>query len=390
MPTINPNGVATINVAANQNTIDGVNYAIEMSKTLADNVFVKLRTRVGLGVTGRYVENGADKGFVLINRVKRAGGKPRTMQSGGLASNAGTTGNNGLMNAKPAAQVATDQYSMPLFHKYDERFYIPRTAARNLPVDLANATVYNVSGEIQESIDASTIATYAAAACRYGSGLATANSNMVKIGTGTKKYYTAVKDALKVLAKGDIKNGIAAYTPSAIIARYDFALDLLSDEGVLAGGSNFAQTMIAKGTLSPEEAFMQYGEGTMGMISGVPVIAVPDYVFVDLAAEWLADNGNVKNDAAANLAFLTSVQAFVVSDIATSRGIADNYLRVEQSTEANKTNVLPDWQWGVEALYGSGIVPIVNATTITNPYDSATNTMTVIGAGKVEAPSTGD
>ena len=49
MPTINPNGVATINVAANQNTIDGVNYAIEMSKTLADNVFVKLRTRVGNG-----------------------------------------------------------------------------------------------------------------------------------------------------------------------------------------------------------------------------------------------------------------------------------------------------------------------------------------------------
>ncbi len=387
MPTINPNGVATINVAANQNTIDGVNYAIEMSKTLADNVFVKLRTRVSLGVTGRYVENGADKGVVLINRVKRAGGKPRTMQSGGLSANAGTTGNNGLMNAKPAAQVATDQYAMPLFHKYDERFYIPRTAARNLPVDLANATVFNVSGEIQEYIDSSTIATYAAAACRYGSGLATANANMVKIGTGTKKYYTAVKDALKVLAKGDIANGIAAYTPSAIIARYDFALDLLSDEGVLAGGSNFAQSMIAKGALSPEEAYMQYGEGTMGMINGVPVIAVPDYVFVDLAAEWLADNGNVKNDAAANLDFLTSVQAFVVSDIATSRGIADNYLRVEQSTEANKTNVLPDWQWGVEALYGSGIVPIVNATTITNPYDATTNTMTVIGSGKIALPN---
>lgn len=384
MPTINPNGVATINVAANQNTIDGVNYAIEMSKTLADNVFVKLRTRVGLGVTGKYVENGADKGVVLINRVKRAGGKPRTMQSGGLATNAGTTGNGGLMNAKPAAQVATDQYAMPLFHKYDERFYIPRTAARNLPVDLANATVFNVSGEIQESIDSSTIATYAAAACRYGAGLTTANSNMVTIGSTTKKYFNAVKDALKILAQGDIKNGIAAYTASAVIARYDFALDLLSDEGVLAGGSNFAQTMIAKGTLSPEEAFMQYGEGTMGMVVGLPVIAVPDYVFIDLAAEWLADNGNIKNDAAANLAFLDSVQAFVVSDIATSRGIADNYLRVEQSTEANKTNVLPDWQWGVEALYGSGIVPIVKGS-ITNPYDASTNTMTVIGAGVVNA-----
>ena len=384
MPTINPNGVATINVAANQNTIDGVNYAIEMSKTLADNVFVKLRTRVGLGVTGKYVENGADKGVVLINRVKRAGGKPRTMQSGGLATNAGTTGNGGLMNAKPAAQVATDQYAMPLFHKYDERFYIPRTAARNLPVDLANATVFNVSGEIQESIDSSTIATYAAAACRYGAGLTTQNSNMVTIGSTTKKYFNAVKDALKILAQGDVKNGIAAYTASAVIARYDFALDLLSDEGVLAGGSNFAQTMIAKGTLSPEEAFMQYGEGTMGMVVGLPVIAVPDYVFIDLAAEWLADNGNIKNDAAANLAFLDSVQAFVVSDIATSRGIADNYLRVEQSTEANKTNVLPDWQWGVEALYGSGIVPIVKGS-ITNPYDASTNTMTVIGAGVVNA-----
>lgn len=384
MPTINPNGVATINVAANQNTIDGVNYAIEMSKTLADNVFVKLRTRVGLGVTGKYVENGADRGFVLINRVKRAGGKARTMQSGGLSTNIGTTGNNGLMNAKPASQVATDQYAMPLFHKYDERYFIPRTAARNLPVDLANATVFNVSGEIQENIDASTIATYAAACCRYGSGLTTANSNMVSIGTGTKKYFTAVKAALKILNAGDIANGISAYTATAIIATYDFALDLLSDEGVLAGGSNYAQTMIAKGILSPEEAFMQYGEGTMGMIMGIPVIAVPSYVFVDLAAEWLADNGNLPNDASANLAFLNSVQAFVVSDIATSRGIADNYMRVEQSTEANKTNVLPDWQWGVEALYGSGIVPIINGT-ITNPYNASTNTMTVVGAGVVSS-----
>ena len=129
---------------------------------------------------------------------------------------------------------------------------------------------------------------------------------------------------------------------------------------------------------------MQYGEGTMGMVMGIPVIAVPSYVFVDLAGEWLADNGNLANDASANLAFLNSVQAFVVSDIATSRGIADNYMRVEQSTEANKTNVLPDWQWGVEALYGSGIVPIINGT-ITNPYNASTNTMTVVGAGVVSS-----
>lgn len=384
MPTINPNGVATINVAANQNTIDGVNYAIEMSRTLADNVFVKLRTRVGLGVTGRYVENGADAGFVLINRVKRPGGKGRTMQSGGLSTNIGTTGNNGLMNAKESQQVATDQYAMPLFHKYDERYYIPRTAAKFLPVDLANATVFNVSGEIQESIDASTFATLAAACCRYGSGLTTPNSNMVTIGTSTKKYFAAIKSAMKILAQGDIANGISAYTPTAIFARYDFAFDLLSDEGVLAGGSNYAQTMIAKGILSPEEAFMQYGEGTMGMIMGIPVVGVPDYVFVDLAAEWLADNGNLKNDAAANLAFLSSVQAFVVSDIATSRGIADSYMRVEQSTEANKTNVLPDWRWGVEALYGSGIVPIVSGT-LTNPYNATTNTMTVVGPDVVSS-----
>jgi len=43
---------------------------------------------------------------------------------------------------------------------------------------------------------------------------------------------------------------------------------------------------------------------------------------------------------------------------------------------------LPDWQWGIEMLYGSGVVPIVSNGT-TNPYSATTNTMTVTGFGVV-------
>jgi len=118
---INPNGIATLDVVGGENAVDGLNYKIEFSKVLAQNVFVQLRTRVGQSVTGKYVPNGIKAGHVIVNRVKRAGMKPRTLGQ--------TSGNGSLVNASPKKAIATDQYHVQLLHVYDNVFQIPRIAA---------------------------------------------------------------------------------------------------------------------------------------------------------------------------------------------------------------------------------------------------------------------
>jgi len=191
MPNINPNGIATIDVVANNNIVDGTNYRIEFSRTLAQNVFIRLRTRIGQAIHGKYVENGVRAGVVTINRVKRPGAAPRTMASG---PNGGTIGNGDSLNNSPPILNQTDQYNIPLMHKYDPVVYIPRTASNMLPVDLVNEQLYNVSGEVEEYIDSSTIANWVAGSCRYGAGLSSPNSNMVVLPATipAKGYLTAV------------------------------------------------------------------------------------------------------------------------------------------------------------------------------------------------------
>jgi hypothetical protein len=414
---INPQGIASLDLVAGANVVDGLNYRVEFSKVLAQNIFVQLRTRVGQSVTGKYVPNGIKAGHVVINRVKRAGMEPRTL---------GSATNGSLLNSAAKKAIATDQYHVQLLHVYDNVFTIPRVAATLMPVDLVNETLYNISGEIQEFIDASTIATMLLGVSKleeFGSTITagsfvagkryeivsagntdftligSANSTVgtqflasgVGTGTGTAKeildYHVelpsslasdsltkAIREAVKILKKGDLSNGIAIFEPTAILARPGFAMDLLSSAGVIVGGSNFAQEMIAKGVLSPEAAYLQYGNGTRGMVYSYPVIEVPDLIF-DLAKEWVTGTS-----AAAFKTFVGKVEALVVSDIATVRGIADEYMDVRQSTEVNATNLLPLYQWGVESMFGKGVVPIVSNGTAELTPDQAAS-IKLIGKG---------
>jgi hypothetical protein len=427
---INPNGIATLDVVGNENLVDGLHYKIEFSKVLAQNIFIQLRTRVGQSVTGKYVPNGVKAGHVVVNRVKRPGMKPRTL---GL-----TTNNAGLLNQSAKKAIATDQYHVQLMHVYDNVFQIPRIASTLMPVDLVNETLYNIAGEIYEYIDSSTVATMLSSITKRGNTNTISNLNVVStqpttgmtaghyyaaidtgiiskasnattsaeaddlatqngktFTNGVKQYkiessasgsefvllpiqsfvelpssdinyLDAIKSAVKILKKGDMDHGIGMYEPTAILARPDFVMDLLSAAGVVQGGSNFAQLMIAQGTLSPEASYLQYGVGTKGMVLSYPVIEAPDLIF-DLAKEWLVG-------ATGEEAFIDDIQALVISDIATVRGIADEYMDVRQSTEVNAVNLLPLYQWGVENFYGTGIVAIVS-----NGASVMTGTVKVIG-----------
>jgi len=364
---INPQGISSLDIVGGENIVDGLNYRVEFSKVLAQNIFVQLRTRVGQAVTGKYIPNGVKAGHVVINRIKRAGMEPRTLGKGT---------NSGLINSDPRKAIASDQYHVQLLHVYDSVFTIPRVSATLMPVDLVNEVLFNIAGEVYEYIDSSTIATMVLGAAKVGG--ADGTGYRVELAS-TPNYLDAIRSAVKLLKQGDITNGISIFEPTAILARPGFAMDLLSSAGVIAGGSNFAQEMIAKGALSPDAAYMQFGVGTKGMVFSYPVIEVPDLIF-DLAAEWFKSTGTDAGEVAQATAYVGKIQALVVADLATVRGIADEFMDVRQSTELNATNLLPLFQWGVETLYGKGIVPIVANGAVEITLANA-NKLQVVGKG---------
>lgn len=361
---INPNGLATLDIVGGENFIDPIHYAVEFKKSALENIFIQMRTRNGIIVQDQTGES-KGAGVLVITRVKRIIAKGRTM---GDINHVGTSGNNGLMNKNTDEQGATQQYFLKLLHKYDQPVFTPRSAGQLVAVDIINQIAQNIAGAVQESIDASTLATMISGSLKYNAGLTTANSYLVKLPATatTQMYLDAIISAQELLMAGDMTHGIGQFTLTGILAKPKFGLRLLTSNGVIVGGSNYAQEMIARGAIDPQTAYANYGTGTMGLIFNTPVILAPDLLWVN-TAQWLGLTTE-----------LAKIQALAVDYNATMRGISDEFFTIVQSTERNKLNFLPDYRWGVDVLYGSGIVPIVD-NDFTNFYNATTKPLDVVG-----------
>jgi hypothetical protein len=377
---INPNGIATLDLIGDENFIDPVHYGVQAKRVALENVFIMLRTRNNIIVTDELGEaRAAQSGMLLLTRVKRVSGKGRTLGRGDVH---GTIGNNDLMNKVAAEHAATQQYWLPLLHRYDSKVFIERAAGQMVNVDIVNGTIQNIAGNVQEQIDASTLATMLASVARYGvltdpdpDGQASdelTNHVILPETLVAESYWTAVKNAQKTLLKGDMTHGIGQFELTGIVGRPEFIYELLSRQGVIIGGSNYAQTMVMTGAVDPQTAYGNWGTGTLGILLGKPVIGAPDLIW-NLAKEWVDGGLNTAFNTYAEL-----IQALVVDYKATVRGIVDEYMNIIQSTENNVLNFLPSYRWGVECLYGSGIVPIASFG-VQNPYDPDTSKLEVFG-----------
>lgn len=318
------------------------------AKQIKENLFVSLLHRDGKGVT-QHTET--DVSTLRILKPAVPAGSARTL-------GAGSTKNGGWFNSEAATVQDITEYDLNLIHIYDLMTDIPEVQEDMVPVSVFDAANKNIGGRIATEINASTIAYQladrfnAADTANAWTGIAVVEENTAN----AKNAYNAVMTASAKLDDGDEALGIQGYPfeERQLLMKSAFRQKLMSETGVILGGSNYAQSMVAKGALSPDAA-KEYGNMYCGEIDLIPCFITPAPIW-KRASEWVGTTGTA----------FDGVDAIMCAASATDRGISTmDYVKIIDSPNGAGKRLQPKVRWGVNVCYGSGIVPIVaNGTAV--------------------------
>ena len=306
------------------------------AKQVKENIFVDLVHKNGYGV------NQVEETNVSTVRMMKA--SPFTDSARQL----GAATNGGFFNSSDADIPTVIEYDLNLLYLYDRAKDLPEVQQDMCPVNIFEQTTKNIGGRIATEINASTIA-HQLSAVYNAADTANAWTGLAVILASTPDYYGAIQDASTILDDGDASNGIQAFPfeEREVIMRPSFRAKLMTASGVLIGGSNYAQSMIAKGGVSPD-ARKEWGNMYVGEIDLIPCYVAPAALWVR-AGEW----------AGSSSAF-SATQAIVCAASATDRGIStQDYIKVIDSPAGAGKRLQPKTRWGINVCYPKGIVPIL-------------------------------
>lgn len=302
------------------------------AKQVKENIFVNLLHHNGKGVTQQEETN--------VSTLRMLKVKPNLADAREL----GATANGGFFNGNGAQISEVEEYDLNLLYVYDRCADIPEVQQDMCPANLFDNTTKNIGGRIATEINASTIAHQLVASL----GVA---DHPVLIDNTNGDAYKAIQMASTKLDDGDEENYIQAFPfeEREIIMRPQFRAELMSSKGLLIGGSNYAQSMIAKGVVSPD-ANKDFGNMYVGEIDMMPCHVAPSAIW-RRAGEWV---GVVDK--------FDDVSAIVCAASATDRGISTlDYIKAIDSPDGAGKRLQPKTRWGVNVCYAKGIVPIIKA-----------------------------
>lgn len=323
------------------------------AKQVKENIFVDLVHKNGYGVTQHEETN------VSTLRIMKV--MPFTDDARDL----GATSNGAWFNNGDIDTPTVVEYDLNLLHLYDKSVDIPEVQQDMVAVSLMDNATKNIGGRAATEINASTIA-HQLTAVYNAADTAGAWTDIGSIVGADGDVYNAVQTASTMLDDGDPANGIQAFpfAEREIVMRPSFRASLLSAKGVLIGGSNYAQSMLAKGAVSPE-ARKEWGNMYCGEIDGIPCYIAPAALWTR-AGDWV---GNATEFAA--------TQAIVCAASATDRGIStQDYIKIIDSPTGAGKRLQPKTRWGVNVAYPKGIVPI-----LANGTAAPTAQLTVVAPG---------
>lgn len=326
----------------NQPTINSVQARLVLSNEILRNVGQNIIENDGEGVTQRFAKD-AKGGRINVIRVL-----PLTQEARSFGAD-----HNGLpFQSGDFEQPQTTQYGLDVITTIDKPIAIRNATRDMIPVDLLEAETKNFSLLIYRNINAMTIAG------KLAKSLVTAQIKTVDLSGSTS---TAVRDAIiganAKLDEGDATNGIDMFPTEdrILVIRPSLRPYLLSANNILVGGSNFAQDILAKGTLDTGSTRDQRN-GFIGVVDGLPTYMASGAIWT-LAEKYL---GLMAGE-------LDGVLGYVSSGMANARGIAlDETIKIVDAVAGPGILVQPDCRLGFEAFYEKGNV-ILTTTSFTIP-----------------------
>lgn len=306
------------------------------AKQVKENIFVDLVHKDGYGVTQHEETN------VSTLRIMKV--LPFTDSARQL----GDATNGAWFNSGDIGTPEVVEYDLNLLYLYDKPVDIPEVQQDMVAVNLMDNATKNIGGRAATEINASTTAVQLAAVFNAAENVNSWTGYASIIDSNTD-VYLAVQTASTMLDDGDEANGIQSFpfAEREIIMRPTFRASLLSAKGVLVGGSNYAQSMLAKGAVSPE-ARKEWGNMYCGEIDGIPCYISPAVIW-KRAGEWVGSATAFDN-----------VEAIVCAASATDRGIStQDYIKIIDSPNGAGKRLQPKTRWGVNVAYVKGIVPVL-------------------------------
>ena len=312
------------------------------AKRVKENIFVDLLHRAGYGVT-EVIELDASS----VRMFKQ-------VQTLADARQLNASVNGGFFNNNEAEVPQVIEYNLNLLDIFDQVYDIPEVQQDMVAINVFENATKNIGGRIATEINAATIAEQLLQ--KYNGAKAAGSwTGAAVVLAADPKYYEALQEASTMLDDGDEENGIQSFPFSErqILFRASYRKALLSEKGVIMGGSNYAQSMLAKGTVSPEGT-KDFGNMYCGEIDGIPCFIVPEAIW-NRAGMWVG----------ATSAFVAT-QAMVIAAAATDRGVSpQNYIKTIPAPNGAGQRLQPKVRWGINVCYPKGIVPVLaNATAV--------------------------
>ena len=317
------------------------------AKQVKENIFLDLVHRNGYGVTQQEETN------VSTLRMMKVLPITDDARQLGAGVNGAEGTNGGWFDGSNGGKIGTPkvvEYDLNLLYIYDKPIDIPEVQEDMVPVNVMDNTTKNIGGRVATEINASTLALQLVEKYAAAKTATKWDGNAVIVGDNA---YTAVLNASNMLDEGDEENGIQMFpfAERQILMRPSFRTSLLSTSGVLVGGSNYAQSRLAKGVVSPE-ARKEWGNMYCGELDNVPCYIVPPAIW-NRAGAWVGDT----------TAF-NATEAIVCAASATDRGIStQDYIKIIDCPDGAGKRLQPKTRWGVKVCYPKGIVPILKKGT---------------------------
>ena len=309
------------------------------SKQVKENLFVKLLHRNGKGVTEQTETNASS---IRMFKVLPGGSRARAL---------GHEDNGAFFNGAAAKTPKVIEYNLDLLYLMDEVYDLPEVQQDMVSVNIFDETTKNIGGECATEINASTFAHQLKAVFKKATEKGAWDDYAVKLAS-TPKYTESFVAANSMLDEGDKENHIQSFPfeERQAFVTSKMRRGLMANGQVLLGGSNFAQSMLAKGALSPEDK-KDFGDMYLGEIDSVPVYFMPKAI-LDGASEWC--NGNEE---------VLKVEGMICAASATDRGIStQDYIKIVDSPDGAGKRLQPKTRWGINVAYAKGIVPIFSST----------------------------
>lgn len=335
--------------------VDGSMVNVELSRVIAEAIYIQEIFRNGQSVTGKYTTGQSQNGAVRVMLETPLPFSSRTVSYGGRA---GTDGNGGLINSNAPLLPASDEFMVYLNQLNDQMMLFPDLAKEYIPIDVMAKKISSYAERVSMDRSASTLAEIIAYAFfRSLNG----GENLVTHGDLTQEnaYANLINSLNAKLDNGDEAQGAFTFPTEGrtIIGRPSFINGLFNrNSGVIMLGGDMAQEMLKNYDLDVRMSDRDYvGTGYKGYAMQFHYQSAPDYIW-KLAEKYLGLTAGA----------LDNVDAIAVSFDATATATnIDLGVKLVDATNVRGQLAQPLNIWGHEAFRKSYVI---GTTALTNTY----------------------